>query len=134
MIVCTRQNYSWKWANSTIIKIELYSYLLSGPLKPPFQLTIHHSKLHIAIIPKDVNEPTLEHFWLLETTGTLDEDTQKKDGMFLLVYQPTCINRNSDGAYIVSFSWKPNHPYLPANFAITLQKNQEPYLMAYIDC
>ena len=132
MIVCTRQNYSWKWANSTIIKIELYTCCLDP--EATIQLTTHHCKLHIAIIPKDVNEPTLEHFWLLETTGTLDEDTQKKDGTFVPVYQPTCINRNSDGAYIVSFPWKPNHPYLPANFAITLQMNQEPRLMAYTDC
>ena len=42
--------------------------------------------LHIAIIPKEVSEPTMEHFWSLDTTGTLDADVQRKDNTFLQAY------------------------------------------------
>ena len=37
-------------------------------------------------------------------------------------YSTSCITRDSDGAYVARFPWKPDHPDLPTNYTVAKQR------------
>ena len=68
------------------------------------------------IITQD-SEFNLEHFWNLESVGVSESDVSAEEDM-LQHYLSSCVTRDSDGAYVARFPWRPNPASLPSNFTV----------------
>ena len=93
-------------------------YLLSGPIHQVIPHCATTNAFHIAVINLSVEDPDPQQFWSLEETGTVKPALPSTDEDFLHQYQSTSINQAKDGTYTARFPWKPDHPYLPSNFAV----------------
>ena len=70
------------------------------------------------------SEFDLELFWNLESVRVLPTDDNAEDNM-LKCYLTSSVTQDDDGAYVARFPWKPDHPTLPTNFAVTEQRTRQ---------
>ena len=95
-------------------------YLLSGPLVVSSVPTTDASMFHVSTSAADCNNALT--FWMVESANVMQPMTEKLENDFLERYQQSCIRREQDDAYCVKFPWKQDHPPLPSNYAVCMNK------------
>ena len=96
-------------------------YLLSGPVQPT---ATQSTTANVLMVTTSQSEFDLERFWNLESVGVSPTDDNAEDDM-LEQYLTSSVTRDDDGAYVARFPWKPDHPTLPTNLAVTEQRTRQ---------
>ena len=96
-------------------------YLLSGLVQPTASQS---TTANVLMVTTSQSEFDLERFWNLKSAGVSPTDDNAEDDM-LEQYLTSSVTHDDDGAYVARFPWKPDHPTLPTNLAVTERRTRQ---------
>ena len=64
----------------------------------------------------------MESLWTMDHLGICDTEINNKDKEVLKNFENTVTYLEDEKQYVVSLPWKTNHPTLPSNFGLALNR------------